>query len=59
MTVLYHDGFHDYMKQVLEMAPTVPNAVILGAAVANLIPMNPWQSASSQATTTRSVTKYQ
>ena len=22
MTVLYHDGFHDYMKQVLEMAPT-------------------------------------
>lgn len=39
-TILYHDGFHDYHKQVLELAPQ-HDAVILGAAVANLIPMNP------------------
>jgi phosphopantothenoylcysteine synthetase/decarboxylase len=32
-TILYHDGFHDYMKQVVELAPKY-DAVILGAAVA-------------------------
>jgi phosphopantothenate---cysteine ligase (CTP) len=40
-TVLFHDGIHDYRKQVLELAPKF-DAVILGAAVANLIPLNPF-----------------
>jgi phosphopantothenate---cysteine ligase (CTP) len=40
LTLLYHDGFTDYQKQVLELAPQ-HDAVILGAAVANLIPLNP------------------
>jgi hypothetical protein len=39
-TILYHDGFPDYFKQVVELAPKF-DAVILGAAVANLIPKNP------------------
>ncbi len=38
--LLYHDGFQDYFKQVVELAPQF-DAVILGAAVANLIPKNP------------------
>lgn len=38
-TVLYHDGINDYMRIVLELAPTM-DAVVLGAAVANLIPKN-------------------
>jgi hypothetical protein len=37
-TILYHNGFDDYMKQVVELAPKY-DAVILGAAVANLIPV--------------------
>lgn len=37
MQVVYHDGFDDYMAKVLELAPRM-DAVILGAAVANLIP---------------------
>jgi len=41
-TLLTHDGFHDYMKQVVELAPKF-DAVILGGAVANLIPVNPWE----------------
>jgi hypothetical protein len=40
--VLLHDGFHDYMKQVAELTPDF-DAVILGAAVANLIPVEPWK----------------
>jgi len=40
ITVVYHEGFDDYMAKVLEMAPTM-DAVILGAAVANLIPYQP------------------
>lgn len=37
LKVVYHHGFDDYMAKVLEMAPKM-DAVILGAAVANLIP---------------------
>ena len=39
-TILYHDGFDDYRYQVKYLAPDF-DAVILGAAVANLIPLNP------------------
>ena len=35
--VVYHDGFGDYRQKVAELAPKM-DAVILGAAVANLIP---------------------
>jgi len=35
--VVYHDDFHDYRQKVKEMAPDF-DAVVLGAAVANLIP---------------------
>ncbi len=38
-TIVYHDGIDDYMEKVLELAPTM-DAVVLGAAVANLIPKN-------------------
>lgn len=37
LKVVFHNGFDDYMAKVLEMAPKM-DAVILGAAVANLIP---------------------
>ena len=37
-TVVYHNGFHDYMKKVCEISQKV-DAVILGAAVANMIPV--------------------
>lgn len=40
-TIVYHDGFVDYQEKVLYLAPDF-DAVVLGAAVANLIPMNPW-----------------
>ena len=39
--VVYHDGFMDYMAKVNSMAKDF-DAVILGAAVANLIPQKPW-----------------
>lgn len=39
--MVYHDGFEDYRAKVLELAPK-HDAVILGAAVANLVPLNPW-----------------
>lgn len=39
--LLFHDGFHDYMQKVLELAPTM-NGILLGAAVANLIPQSPF-----------------
>lgn len=41
LTVVEHKGFPDYHRQVLELAPTM-DAVILGAAVANLIPVTPY-----------------
>ena len=37
-----HKGFEDYRRQVLELAPSM-DGIILGPAVANLIPVNPWQ----------------
>ena len=42
ITVLYHNGYDDYRDKILELAPDM-DAVILGAAVANLIPENPWE----------------
>jgi hypothetical protein len=40
--VMTHKGFEDYHRKVVELAPSM-NGVVLGAAVANLIPANPWQ----------------
>jgi hypothetical protein len=40
LTIVHHDGLFDYRDKVLELAPTM-DAVILGAAVANLIPAEP------------------
>lgn len=40
LEVIHHNGFDDYLKKVLELAPEM-DAVILGAAVANLLPLNP------------------
>lgn len=37
LEVVHHYGFHDYMDKVLHIAPQM-DAIILGAAVANLIP---------------------
>ncbi len=37
--VVHHNGIYDYMDKVLELAPQM-DAVVLGAAVANLIPKN-------------------
>ena len=42
INLIEHVGFEDYMRIVLELAPQV-DAVILGAAVANLIPANPFK----------------
>lgn len=42
LTVIYHDGFDMYQNLVLAMAPNHTD-VILGAAVANLIPATPWK----------------
>lgn len=39
---ILHDGFDDYQRLVLETAPSM-DAVVLGAAVANLIPKTPWK----------------
>lgn len=38
--IVYHSGFEDYREKVLSMAPRF-DGVILGAAVCNLIPLNP------------------
>lgn len=37
-----HDGFDSYMNEVLDRAPKY-DSVVLGAAVANLIPLEPWK----------------
>lgn len=37
VSIMFHDGFDDYRKRVLDLAPQM-DAVVLGAAVANLIP---------------------
>ncbi len=39
--IIYHDGLYDYQDRVLKMAPDM-DAVILGGAVANLIPQMPF-----------------
>jgi len=39
--ITFHEGFDDYRLKVKTMAPEM-DAVILGGAVANLIPVNPW-----------------
>lgn len=36
--VIHHDGFHDYRQKIMKMAPEF-DAIVLGAAVANLIPV--------------------
>lgn len=40
--VIYHDGFDDYREKVTTLAKDF-DSMILGAAVANLIPCNPWK----------------
>lgn len=40
--VVHHNGYDDYRDKVLEYAKTF-DAIILGAAVANLIPAKPWK----------------
>ena len=37
--IIHHNGLYDYMEKVLELTPDM-NAIILGSAVANLIPKN-------------------
>lgn len=39
--IIYHDGLYDYQERVLGLAPLM-DAVILGGAVANLIPQTPF-----------------
>jgi hypothetical protein len=39
LTCIHHDGIDDYMEKVVALAPTM-DAIVLGAAVANLIPKN-------------------
>jgi phosphopantothenate-cysteine ligase len=41
LTVLGHTGFEDYRRKVAELAPSM-DGVVLGAAVANLVPAKPW-----------------
>jgi len=41
LEVITHSGFEDYRKKVLALAPSM-DAVVLGAAVANLIPAKPY-----------------
>lgn len=40
--VVTHYGFSDYLEKVRHFAPEM-DAVVLGAAVANLIPVKPWR----------------
>lgn len=42
LEMVFHNGFDDYRAKALELAKGC-DAAILGAAVANLIPMNPWK----------------
>lgn len=39
LTCVHHNGIDDYMEKVLALAP-IMDAIVLGAAVANLIPKN-------------------
>ena len=40
--VIRHNGYNDYRDKILAMAPEM-DAIILGAAVVNLIPEKPWE----------------
>jgi len=40
--IITYDGFEEYKEKVLSMAPKF-DAIVLGAAVANLIPNSPWR----------------
>lgn len=40
--IIYHDGVYDYMEQVIKISPSC-EAVILGGAIANLIPVEPFE----------------
>lgn len=42
LTVVVHEGFQDYQQKVKELAPDC-SAVIMGAAVVNLIPKKPFE----------------
>lgn len=42
LRIVYHDGFWDYWKKVNEMSTNM-DGVILGAAVSNLIPLQPFK----------------
>jgi len=41
VSILLHDGFEDYFKQIPELA-TQFDSMALGAAVVNLVPAQPW-----------------
>jgi len=41
--ILMHKGFLDYEEQILTLTASLEfDAIVLGAAVANLVPVNPW-----------------
>lgn len=40
--VIEHAGFTDYQEKIVSLSPEM-DAVVLGAAVANLVPANPWK----------------
>ena len=42
-SLIFHNGFDDYKEKVLSISPNV-DAVLLGAAVSNLIPNSPWRN---------------
>lgn len=42
MQIVTHKGFDDYYRKVAELVPSM-NGVVLGAAVANLVPVKRWQ----------------
>lgn len=42
-TVWFHDGFDDYLAKILKAGELGIDAFVLGAAVANLVPINPWK----------------
>lgn len=42
-TLWLHDGFNDYLSKILRAGQTGIDAFVLGAAVANLVPVRPWK----------------
>ena len=43
LTAWLHDGFDDYLSKILRAGETGIDGFVLGAAVANLVPINPWK----------------